>query len=473
MVLLGAAAAAAVYYSFLLFSYSVLLLFGASITALSLCRALLTVHRHDRRLHALNAAVHALCIGAVIGFTAGFPRPARWGMPQERITGLYGTIANDPMTFSDGRGRLAFIVNQSVNAEEARVSAYGQVLVLFPADYGTSLKTFGRGTQAFIEGRFIPGAEGLFAADALYMTKPASFVDQARTSIRMQVFAWFADSAWGGLSLALILGIKDKVDTQLAQNYQKAGSSHVLALSGMHLSLIIALLSLLLKRAVGLKVSAVLGALFIVGYVYLVGDLPSLNRAAVMYLLVTYAIIMILPKKPSVFLAMSFLIQIIGEPKTGMTLSFILSYSALAGILVFGPVLSQLMKGRLPAKIAAPLSASLGAFIATAAITAGVFGILYPVGILAGLIIVPLTEVFIIFSFLFLSFCPFPALANFLCPLLELLYRSLEYTVSFFAQAPGIPVQNTQAVILITALLGAGIVLLKTRCTEEGKAQCL
>jgi competence protein ComEC len=463
MALLIAASAAAFYYFLASFPCSIIqsaMFFICGITAISLCQAVLTIHRNSRRLRIISAVTYALCIGAVIGFTAGFPRPTRLGMVQERISALYGTIRSDPRALARGGGKLSFALKQSIGFDGTRVSAQGQVEVLFPAQSISSLKQFGRGAQAFIEGGFIDGRDGLFIAEAIHLNMPASALNQMRTRIRMQLVERFSGSSWGGLSLALILGVKDAVDTQLSENYRKAGSSHVLALSGMHLSLIIALLSLLLKRVLGLKLSAVLGAFFIVCYVYLVGDLPSLNRAAITYVLVTYAIVNLLPKRPSIFLAMSFLIQIILEPKTGMSISFILSYSALAGILLFGPALCNLIKGPVPAKIIAPLSASVGAFIATAAITAGVFGVLYPVGIVAGLVVVPLTEVFIIFSFVFLVLSPFPALANLVSLLMELLYRCLESTVSFFAQAPGIPVQSTPLVIAITGVLGAGILLL-------------
>jgi competence protein ComEC len=243
------------------------------------------------------------------------------------------------------------------------------------------------------------------------------------------------------MALALLLGIRDNLDAGVSDLYQKAGSSHILALSGMHLAILSALIAFCLKKPLGLRAASLAGAVFIILYVFLVGSQPSLVRAAIMYLLGTLAVLGTLPKSPGLLLGLSFIIQIALRPASGLSVSFLLSYSALAGILSAGEALHHVFRGKLPEALLQPLTASLGAFLATAGITAFFFGTLRPVGIVAGLFIVPLTSLFMTaaLAWLALDFI-IPPLAALLGRGLALLYGFMDYLVSLAAEAPGMPV---------------------------------
>jgi competence protein ComEC len=411
---------------------------------------------------------------------AGFPRPVSLGLPAEAIEGLYGTLASDPRTFTDGRGMGYLDVQQSTGKNGARASAQARVLVFFPADSMLRLgehKDFGRGSTAFIEGEFLEKGENeerVFRARAVHSTTPAPALDQIRTGIRIGIIDRFEGHPWGGLSLALLLGVKDSLDRHLSASYTGAGCAHVLALSGMHLAIVAAILAFFLKKPLGLKAAALTGAGFIVCYVYLVGDLPSLNRAAIMYLLGTLAIMGMLPRKPGLILALSFLIQIIIWPSSGRSVSFILSYSALAGILLLGEAFHDVIRKLVPELLGAPLSASLGAFLATAAVVAGVFGMLRPVGILAGLVIVPVTTLFMIVSLIFLvlsGLSVIPFLAGAAGSVLTVLYEGLETLVLFFGKAPGIPVSHAAPVVVLTGII-AGVLLIGSARLRASRSRC-
>jgi competence protein ComEC len=262
----------------------------------------------------------------------------------------------------------------------------------------------------------------------------------------------------------LLLGVRDNLDSELAKAYQYAGCPHVLALSGMHLAIVSAVVAFFLKKPLGLRAAAITGAAFIVFYVILVGAQPSLVRSAIMYLLGTCAVLGTLPKRPLELLAMSFLIQLMISPDSGDSLSFILSYLALAGILTIGESMQPVFRGRLPAFLAQPLAASLGAFIATMAVTAGSFGILRPVGIAAGLVIVPLTSLFMIAAMAVLALDFFvPFLAQPLGFVLTLVYDVLDRLVSLAALAPGIPAPGRAAEIGLSLGVAALWVILGNR----------
>jgi competence protein ComEC len=245
----------------------------------------------------------------------------------------------------------------------------------------------------------------------------------------------------------------------LADLYRNAGCSYVLALSGMHLAVLASLIAFLLKKPLGLRAAAIGGGIIIVLYVFIVGSQPSLNRAALMYLLGVFALLGALPKKPLLLLCMAFLIQIVVSPQSGRSLSFILSYLALGGILSVGEAFSDLFRGKAPAALLQPLSASLGAFLATAAVSAFFFGVLRPVGIITGLILVPLTTVFMIASmaWLALNFIS-PFLSGFLSPLLSLLYALMEKTTALASLVPGVSLKQPVLVLILSLAFSAFVV---------------
>jgi competence protein ComEC len=335
------------------------------------------------------------------------------------------------------------------------------VQVFFPDESLNRLRRFGRGAELYLEGKMIPpkeeGAAPLFSAASVHITAPAGKAEQMRTAVRLKLVSLYAGKTWGGLALALLLGVRDNLDMELAQSYRKAGLSHILALSGMHLGIIAAVLAFFLKKPLGLRGAAALSSLCIVVYVYLAAVQPSLARSAVMYLLGVLTIFCALPRKLPLILGLSFIIQIVIWPSSGDSLSFILSYLALAGILFIGAPLRRLFSGLLPDPLAMPLSASLGAFIASMGVTAFYFSLVQPAGILAGLLVSPLTTVFMLAAMAAPVFSPIPPLATGLNVVLTALYHSMEFLVKTAGRIP--PFQLRWPFALAISLILAALIL--------------
>ncbi|WP_010253236.1 ComEC/Rec2 family competence protein [Treponema primitia] len=405
----------------------------------------------QRRLLALSAG---LILG--IAAAASLEGPPQLGLPGEAVRGISGVMGEDPRESSGGQGArraagMGYLELRGVTgAGGLRATARGRVLVFFPPEALPRLREFGRGAEVLVEGAFAGGTGGfngaspMFRAKAVHIVGPAPAWEQLRTGIRLAILDKLKPHIWGGLGAALLLGVKDNLDSELAKKYQFAGCSHVLALSGMHLAIVAAITAFFLRKPLGLKLSSITGAAFILLYVALIGAQPSLERAAIMYLLGAAVVLGFLPRQPRTsgpisLLAMAFLIQIVLRPSSGTSLSFILSYLALAGILTVGEFFHGILRGRLPELLASPLAASLGAYLATAAVVAAGFGIIRPVGLLAGLVIVPLTTVFMVgaMAALALSFIS-PFLTGIAGMGLTLFYSLLDHTVTLAARVPGL-----------------------------------
>ncbi|MDR1318025.1 MAG: ComEC/Rec2 family competence protein [Treponema sp.] len=438
--------------------------------------------------------IAAFSAGLALGLGAGgtIPRENSYGLPPESVRGLSGVLLEDPRLLTGGRAGAVLSLRESLGDRETRVSAKGSVPVYFPAEAGGRLREFGRGTSIFVEGRLAGYKDkegpanaggGFFIAESLHIVKPASALERFRTGLRLSLTGRFTRASpefslfgrplrggWGGLSLALLLGIRDNLDSGLAALYRDAGCSYVLALSGMHLAVLAALISFLLKKPLGLKFSALAGACLVLLYCFLVGSLPSLNRAVLMYLLAVLAIVGTLPRKPFSLLSLAFLIQLVFSPREGGSISFILSYLALAGILSVGEALCDAFPGKIPEGVLKPLSASVGAFLVTAPVTVYFFGSLRPIGIITGLAVVPLTSLFMIGSLAWLFLDLFsPALSGFLSPPLSLLYSLMEKIVSLAARAPGFSKTPLVPVTLLSLALAVFIMGLAVKLRIKRK----
>ncbi|MDR0553967.1 MAG: ComEC/Rec2 family competence protein [Treponema sp.] len=367
--------------------------------------------RNRYRLKMLGIQVTAFVLGFSMGLACrgSITGNIRLGMRFELVTGLIGVLETDPRLA--GGGGMAYLkLETAAGRDGLRCSARGTMPVFFPKGSTPRLKSFGRGSRVYIEGVPVQSrrdsrreTDFLFRAVSVHILEAASPVERFRTRLRLSILEKLSPPLWGGLAQALILGARDNLDTGLAQAYRDAGCSHVLALSGLHLAVIASIIAFFLKKPLGLKPAAAVGAVFIILYTGLVGTQPSLERAAIMYLLGTLTIFCALPKTPLPLLALTFLIQIVGWPESADSLSFILSYLALGGILTLGEAIYDLLRGKLPDFFARPLAASIGAFTATAAVVSSSFGALHPAGILGGLIIVPLTTVFMIVAMIWLT----------------------------------------------------------------------
>ena len=430
--------------------------------------------RVPRFIPVLNLLLCAGLAGFSLGLTARIlnNEPVQIPIPIDRVIGLSGILSDDPRAFNDGRGMGSLGITQVTADAGLRVSGRGRITVFFPAEAIPGLRDFGRGSEIYVEGTMIRRENDfLFRASGVYILKPAPGLEQFRTGFRLAVMEKFRIDnrqgnapVWGGLASALLLGIRDNLDSDLTSAFVNAGCSHVLALSGMHLAILSSVIALVLHLFMGIKPASLIGAIFIVIYIFLAGAQPSLVRAGIMFLLGTLALWGYLKKNPLSILAIAFIIQIFIQKDSGTSVSFILSYLALIGILVTGKTIHELLRGRIPEILNQGFSASLGAIIATAAVTAYYFGVLRPIGIIASLIITPLASIFMILAFgtlVLISF--FPILFEPLSNVLGLLYRLIEIVVYQAGRVPGLKTPNFIIILIVSLSLVFFLEYLKHR----------
>ncbi|MCX8012823.1 MAG: ComEC/Rec2 family competence protein, partial [Rectinema sp.] len=188
----------------------------------------------------------------------------------------------------------------------------------------------------------------------------------------------------GPLANALLLGVKDDIDSEYRDLFRAAGCSHLLALSGQHLSIICALAAFVWKRLFRREGMVRRIALcFAWFFVWLAGPGPSLRRAAFMMSVNEIARTLDRPQRGIVALSLASLALALVSPPDLMSLSSIFSFSSMAGLIVLAPRAASMLRRWLPPFLAESLAASCAALCATAPVSMINFGMFSVAGILA------------------------------------------------------------------------------------------
>ena len=181
--------------------------------------------------------------------------------------------------------------------------------------------------------------------------------------------AWLARLAPPGEELAILraLAIGDKGDLtrDLRDAYRASGAMHLLALSGLHVGLIYALLRWLLSPLGGHRAARLFRSSFILlslwTYALITGLSSSIARAVIMITFYEISGWMSGDRDGLTALAGSALILMLFDPESPRDIGFQLSYTAVLSILLLHPRLSRLLqtRSRLLTRIWELLSVSL------------------------------------------------------------------------------------------------------------------
>jgi len=171
---------------------------------------------------------------------------------------------------------------------------------------------------------------------------------RCRTKIQKSLLKYNFKNDELGVINALLLGQRQDISKELTTDYQKAGAIHILAVSGLHVGVILLILSFLFKPIERLKNGAFLKAFLIVlvlwAFAFIAGLSASVVRAVTMFTFL--AIGLSFHKKNVVFFSLisSLFFLLIAKPMFLFDVGFQLSYLAVFGIIWIQPKLYAVWK---------------------------------------------------------------------------------------------------------------------------------
>ena len=141
--------------------------------------------------------------------------------------------------------------------------------------------------------------------------------------------------------IGIILGDTTEISEEVIENFRNANMSHILAVSGMHMSYLILLATQIIGKLIGKKQSYYISIILIIEYMFLTGFSASIIRAGIMGIILISSKIFYKNNDILTNIAISALIILLKNPYTILDLSFQFSYGGTIGIILFQKFISK------------------------------------------------------------------------------------------------------------------------------------
>jgi len=233
-----------------------------------------------------------------------------------------------------------------------------------------------------------------------------SLIDNLRWAVgdRLDIYLSKDQSA---VSRALIIGDQSGIDDNLRKNIANAGLAHVLAISGLHLTLVVGSVFFLIRALAVISVgrdryvkplAAVVAILIAVGYLMISGASLATQRATLMLVLAFVAVLVGRRAITMRNVALAAIVIILLFPHEIFKPGFQLSFAAVVGLVsVYAFLDRSALKLPFLVRLFGGLAlTSLIAGVATAPIAAVHFQQFAPMGLIGNLIAVPIVGFFVL-----------------------------------------------------------------------------
>lgn len=195
---------------------------------------------------------------------------------------------------------------------------------------------------------------------------------------------------------ALLLGDKTDIGYAASSDFSVSGISHVIAVSGLHVSILCAVIYMVSRKRRYL--TAIIGIPVLILFAAMVGFTPSVTRAVIMQIIMMLALVLDREYDPPTALAAACLVMLAQCPLTIASIGFQLSVASVAGIFLFYNKLMEWLKqylpgrgrklrGRLERWFSSSVAVSASATVMTVPLTAIHFGTVSLIGAVTNLLV--------------------------------------------------------------------------------------
>lgn len=240
---------------------------------------------------------------------------------------------------------------------------------------------------------------------------------------------------------ALILGQRLELDKETIADYSNAGVIHILAISGLHISIIYFFIVFLLKPLKRVKFGAEIQLLIVLAILWLFAlltGLPaSVTRAVTLFSFISIGNYFNQPKAIYNALAISAFLILLLKPNAIFDIGFQLSYAAVLSIVLFQPFYKKFYfsENKIAIYFTDTILVSLAAQIGVLPLSLYYFNQLPLFFLLANLVIIPLSSLVLIIGIVILPLnYVLPTVAVFLGKILEFSIQFMNDYIHWIAQ---------------------------------------
>lgn len=212
-----------------------------------------------------------------------------------------------------------------------------------------------------------------------------------------------------GICVALLLGEKSGISNELEQSFREASLSHMLAISGAHITYILLGITLVLNFFnIHKRWSKIFICIFLLIFIFIAGGSPSITRACIMTILKLIADILFLKSNTYNNLAISAIIIFIFNPYAIFDVGLQLSYGGTIGIITFVDIFENISKNNSNIKILTYIKQTIIITISANIIIIPImlynFNTIYLSFIISNLLATPIMGICLIIGMFFLVF---------------------------------------------------------------------
>ena len=174
------------------------------------------------------------------------------------------------------------------------------------------------------------------------INKVLEFINNIKLKIKNNLLD-ILEKEEAGLCIGILIGDRENISEQTEENFRKSNLTHLLAVSGSHITYIITTLTTILGNT-NRKFSKIFTIFFLIFFMALTDFTPSVMRASIMGILVLIASILYKKSDTINNLSIALFIILIYNPYYIIDTGFLLSFAGTIGIIIFSERLTNYIK---------------------------------------------------------------------------------------------------------------------------------
>ena len=267
--------------------------------------------------------------------------------------------------------------------------------------------------------------------------KDVHFDENLQLSVKAQLEKFMTEEN-AAISYAMFFGDKSEITYETKDAFSKSGISHILAISGLHVGVLVGLLMFIFKKCrVNKYVSFSIITAFLFVYCLLCSFSPSVVRASIMAVILMASNLLGRKYDSLSAIGLAGILLLLFKPLYAFDVGFQMSFACVIGIAIFYSSIYNFFKRiKFPNFLAKPLAVSISTQIALIPILSNTFGTFSILSVFLNIFVVPIFSVAYIIQFIFLPLTYItPFFGNFLY-FTQLILEGIKIAAGFFATIP-------------------------------------